>query len=213
MAFSVIPPSGWKARPPSEPLQMIPLPVPEVWIHHTVTASGPDETQIMRQIQNYHMDTRGWRDIGYSFVIFPTGRIYEGRGWGRKGAHTQNHNAVGHGIAFAGDYRTLAPTTPSLDACRWLIAEGQRLGFVAKGKTLPTGGHRDVAATACPGDKLYAQLGYLRVPPYAPTPTTYHVYFGDSPKPSYRSGSWESAALVVKDALKRGWAKVTVRFV
>jgi N-acetylmuramoyl-L-alanine amidase len=41
----------------------------------------------MRNIQNFHMNTNGWADIGYNFCIGDPGQVYEGRGYGRHGAH------------------------------------------------------------------------------------------------------------------------------
>jgi hypothetical protein len=43
------------------------------------------------------MDTNGWADIGYSFGVGEDGRIYEGRGWDRVGAHTSGYNSNGIG--------------------------------------------------------------------------------------------------------------------
>jgi N-acetylmuramoyl-L-alanine amidase len=31
----------------------------------------------MKATQNYHMDSLGWSDIGYNFLIGEDGRIYE----------------------------------------------------------------------------------------------------------------------------------------
>lgn len=36
-------------------------------------------------VQNYHMDTKGWADIGYNFLVGEDGLAYEGRGWDRLG--------------------------------------------------------------------------------------------------------------------------------
>lgn len=33
------------------------------------------------------MNTNGWADIGYNFCIGDPGQVYEGRGYGRHGAH------------------------------------------------------------------------------------------------------------------------------
>ena len=42
--------------------------------------------------------SKGWSDIGYSFLIGGDGRVYEGRGWGRVGAHTYGYNSRAYGI-------------------------------------------------------------------------------------------------------------------
>ena len=56
------------------------------------------------------MDTRKWSDIGYSFLIGGDGKIYEGRGWNKSGAHTQGFNSQGYGVAFIGDFTSTNPT-------------------------------------------------------------------------------------------------------
>ena len=35
--------------------------------------------------QNYHMNSLGWSDVGYNFLIGEDGYIYEGRGFYRQG--------------------------------------------------------------------------------------------------------------------------------
>ena len=46
----------------------------------------------MHVIQDFHMDDRGWWDIGYNFLIGQDGRIYEGRGFSVQGAHCSGWN-------------------------------------------------------------------------------------------------------------------------
>lgn len=50
------------------------------------------------------MDTKGWDDIGYNFIIGEDGNIYEGRGWGKKGAHSKPFNSKSIGICIIGNY-------------------------------------------------------------------------------------------------------------
>jgi N-acetylmuramoyl-L-alanine amidase len=50
------------------------------------------------------MDTNGWLDIGYNFVVGEDGNVYEGRGWTRVGAHAVNWNSRSIGIAVIGDF-------------------------------------------------------------------------------------------------------------
>lgn len=68
-----------------------PIPEPSArcrgWAFHfngpPLNADGgqSEEMRKLRAIQNYHMDTKGWSDIAYSFAIGQSGLIYEGRGW------------------------------------------------------------------------------------------------------------------------------------
>ena len=47
------------------------------------------------------MNTNGWDDIGYNFLVGEDGRVYEGRGWYRQGAHALNFNSNSIGKACA----------------------------------------------------------------------------------------------------------------
>jgi hypothetical protein len=152
------------------------LPARDVWIHHTVTGTylpNPGPAAGARAIQQIAF-SRGFNDISYSFLVFHNGMIVEGRGWGVVGGHTRNHNSTSHAICYVGNYQdTHHPTRQQEESARWLISEGQRLGYIATG-TKPTGGHRDVGATACPGVRVYTTIPRLRIPwvqAPAPTPT------------------------------------------
>lgn len=148
--------SQWAARPPKSTTRLK-HPVDTVFIHHTA-GTVPQRTleaeqAKMRAIQREHQVNRGWSDIGYSFVIMPSGRIGEGRGWGVVGAHTENHNSHSVGISFAGTYDAASPSSEAMTAARRLIAEGVRLGVLRPDFVIR--GHRDVKSTACPGQRLY----------------------------------------------------------
>ena len=45
---------------------------------------------------------RGWRDIGYHFVIGLDGQVHEGRPIEETGAHTKGHNFDSIGICYIG---------------------------------------------------------------------------------------------------------------
>lgn len=117
-------------------------------VHH----SGADDDQTVKQIQNFHMDTRGWSDIGYNFLVDKHGNIYEGRGWAVVGAHAKDHNTPNIGVCIIGDYSKSLPPAATLDALSWLYDEANR----RKGSKLAVRTHRMVGSTSCPGDKLHA---------------------------------------------------------
>lgn len=62
-----------------------------------------------------------WADIGYNFLVGGDGRIYEGRGWKRVGAHTQNYNSKSIAISFMGNFDKELPNTAMLTAAKNLI--------------------------------------------------------------------------------------------
>jgi peptidoglycan recognition protein len=165
----IIPRSEWHARADKNGADVSSrLPWGEVCIH---TEAGPDrrpgslshEAQAMRNIEAFHIGPeRGWNGIAYSFVIFPSGRIFEGRGWGRSGAHTEGRNSTAAGVCFAGHGDKSAATPEAVSACRWLIGEGIRLGRLRPSPLIT--GHRQYTTKgkSCPGDRIWAQLDRFR---------------------------------------------------
>lgn len=130
-----------------------------ITIHHTV---GPNNDSLspaarMRQMQNYHMDSLGWCDIGYHYVVSQDGALWEARPSPRLGAHVGGANTGNIGISFMGNYMTVAATDSQLSAAAELMT-----GLSTQnGISLDRGtvkGHREYSATVCPGDFLYAQL-------------------------------------------------------
>lgn len=130
----------------------------EVWIHHTwkphvsATATHADERATVRGIQRFHVNDRGWDDIGYSFLVCQSGRAYEGRGWGRSGAHAVGHNDE-PSICFVINGDEHEPTEAAWDTTRALCRDG-----IDRGALTPdyeVFGHTDDAAKSCPGVKTY----------------------------------------------------------
>src|SRR5688500_2555779 len=74
----------WAARAPNCGLTMSSA-LTRAIVHHTAAASDWNTTSLetskgkIRGIQNYHMDTQGWCDIGYHFLVDKLGNIFEGR--------------------------------------------------------------------------------------------------------------------------------------
>ena len=122
------------------------------WVHHTVNAVRPGlgdmKGALMREMQGQHL-AQGWSDIGYNYVIFPDGTVYEGRGYGKHGAHNPNHNSE-PGIAFIGNFMVDEPSKAAMRAFGQLL-EALKL----EGEIRP---HRATYATACPGDNLVSAM-------------------------------------------------------
>jgi hypothetical protein len=125
-----------------------------VWLHHSVSADGGATT--VRSIQNFHMNQRGWSDIGYSWVYSPAERtFYEARGKDVVGAHTNGQNGTSEGLCVLGNFETSRPPAHVVDDVAAFL----------KWRGLPLlGGHKDApnASTACPGRNLYAIIPDIR---------------------------------------------------
>jgi len=147
------------------------------FVHHTVDANdyaAADVPAIIRGMYAYHVQTLGWDDIGYNFLIDRFGRTWEGRYGGMDkavvGAQTLGYNSVSTGVAAIGDFDIAAVPQAVTDAFKQIFAWKLSLAGVpaagASAVLAPDGqtalqrvsGHRDAVATTCPGQYLYASL-------------------------------------------------------
>ena len=99
------------------------------FVHHTVNANGYSRREvpaILRGIYAYHTQSRGWRDIGYNYLIDRFGRIWEGRYGGITmpvvGAHTLDYNENSFAASAIGNYETAQPSSAMIDAYARLYA-------------------------------------------------------------------------------------------
>lgn len=167
---------------------------PKVVVHHTVQAAPAvdagmaAEVAIMRGLDRQHFYGNGWQGgIGYSFVVMPSGTVYEGRGRDTVGAHAPGANHL-PGVALVGDFRRERPTNEALASLGTLAAE-----FGASGLR----GHRDFYPTACPGDVLYGLLAAVPIirveqDPTPPGDRTLRLMVRGNPKAPF--AGWKEAA-------------------
>lgn len=151
-----------------------------ITLHHTVIAALPvnatqaEEIQRMRRILDIHLNSSGYSDIGYHYIVMPSGRVYEGRSSLKTGAHDVIND--GFGVAVDGDFQNPRRiTSQQFDAVVGLCAMlCKRMGItdpITPVNTLVDGlsvrqlprimGHRDRVATGCPGT-LYERLNEIR---------------------------------------------------
>lgn len=159
--------AGWGARAPKSRATFH---SPQaIFLHHTtgVTLGADKSDDWVRNVQNQHMNSNGWADIGYSFLYDAYGNVFEGRGWGIQGGHTVGWNARAHAFAYLGNGDE-ALSSAAQDGLRWLIAEHDR-----KFGSKPIKGHRDANPTHCPGNWIWSHRNDFRggsVPTPAPGP-------------------------------------------
>ena len=117
-------------------------------VHCTATPEGRDVT--VADIDRMHR-ARGWKKIGYHYVVYRDGSVHEGRPLAEVGAHCKGHNAHSIGVCYVGgltadgrkakDTRTLEQK----DALVLLLVRLKTQFPMAK-----IHGHRDFAAKECP---------------------------------------------------------------
>jgi len=113
------------------------------------------------EIRRWHIEDRGWRDIGYAMIIDRDGSVADGRdldGDGDTfddiGAHAKGRNSRSVGVCLLGGFGSSATDefadnfTPEQDAAlRRVIARVKN--YI--GRDIPVKGHNDYANKACPG--------------------------------------------------------------
>ena len=120
----------------------------KIIIHCSATPEGHDYTAA--DIDSWHK-ARGWRCIGYHYVIYRDGSVHTGRDVEVMGAHCAGQNANSIGICYIGgcaaDGKTPKDTrTPQQrEALRRLVADLQEQ---YPGATVH--GHNEFAAKVCP---------------------------------------------------------------
>lgn len=137
----------------------------ELWLHHTATATPPTSASFdedagdVRQVERIGQERFGG-GISYTFVVLPSGRVFEGTGAGRLGAHTKGRNSIARAIVLLGNYDVGQVSPDALDAVAELVRYGHGQGWWPDRLT---GGHRDApgASTACPGRFAYAHIAQI----------------------------------------------------
>jgi hypothetical protein len=157
----------WGARHPNG-FGFAPLPAAEVWLHHSVTLAPDlvwidtdrdgvedDEEKAMRLLEDIGQSRFGG-GISYTWLIPPSGRIYEGHSVDRQGSHTVNRNSISRAICFIGNYDISKPTQAQIRSSALLLRDAKAAGWIAHPRL--TGGHRDLKSTACPGQYAYQAI-------------------------------------------------------
>ena len=121
----------------------------KIIIHTSYTPAGREHD--VEDIRAWHK-AKGWKDVGYHYVIKLDGTIEQGRSLDNIGAHTRGHNQGSIGVCYIGgmsandrtpeDTRTKEQKT----ALKQLVAALD----VVFGGTLTVHGHNEFSNKPCP---------------------------------------------------------------
>lgn len=170
----------WGARPAGPFSRTVPR---YIVVHHTDNKNPPNDPskgtlegakQFARDIQRFHMDSRGWSDSGHNFLNTTGGFILEGRHGSlnavKQGFCVQSAHALqdppklargneSPGIENEGNFMTFQMGQKQWDSLVELCASLCESCDISP-KNIR--GHREFSDTDCPGDWLFAQLPRLR---------------------------------------------------
>lgn len=120
--------------------------IDRIIIHCSDTPAGRYTT--VEDIDRWHRE-RGFKKIGYHYVIYLNGAIHKGRSETEVGAHCKGYNAHSIGVCYIGGKENGKPKDTRTDA------QKESLLFLLRDlkKRYPQAkicGHRDLAARDCP---------------------------------------------------------------
>ncbi len=120
----------------------------KIIIHHTAIPDRKsyDGLKTIKKIQKAHLK-RKFKDIGYHFLITPSGKIVCGRNIYYEGAHTKSKNKNSIGIALIGNFEEEKPLKKQINSLKNLIYILKKFFKIKEIKL-----HRDYNKnTLCPG--------------------------------------------------------------
>ena len=159
----------------------------KIIIHHTAWELSEWIAEIsildkLIDILKFHSFSRGWWDIGYNFLIWPAGQIYEWRaGWvDAVWAHASFNNTESIWISLMWNYNNNAPSPEQYTslikliisvAKKYNINVYDRKVYHKSSKNYPyvidvendsIVWHKDAWNTSCPGKYIYEDMDYIK---------------------------------------------------
>jgi uncharacterized protein with LGFP repeats len=160
-----------------------------MFVHHTAGTNDytcSQSASVVRGVFLYHVQSNGWNDIGYHFLVDKCGTVFEGRAGGIDkpvlGAHTYGFNTGTSSVSVLGDYSTATTNAAVRESvakvAAWklglygldptgtvVLTAGADNGKYQAGQKVTLNrisGHRDGYPTECPGQRLYDDLPEIR---------------------------------------------------
>lgn len=147
---------AWRAAAPQG--EFTPHEIERLTVHHTARLL-PDNRNAPAAVlghQRFHQVDRGWPDIAYHFIVDLEGNVYECRPVDAVGDTGTNYDPTGHFLVccegnFNEQELPAAQETALVNVLAWASVKYEAAATTIRG-------HRDLAATTCPGDNLYPAI-------------------------------------------------------
>ncbi|MEQ9616688.1 MAG: peptidoglycan recognition family protein [Phycisphaerales bacterium] len=158
-----IPRSNWAGGGVEPSLMNRMLPIDKITIHHdgmsaftsTSRSAGASRVEAIRLAHR----GQNWGDVGYHYLVDPSGRVWEGRPLEWQGAHVGGQNQGNIGICVMGNFERQHPNSAQIAAVENSVAELMQKYRIRLNQIRT---HQEMAATACPGRYLQPQLVAMR---------------------------------------------------
>tara|TARA_Y100000592_G_scaffold99525_1_gene175887 strand:- start:7592 stop:8005 length:414 start_codon:yes stop_codon:yes gene_type:complete len=132
----------------------------KIIVHCSATREGENYT--VDTIRSWHVDGRGWSDIGYHFYIDLYGEIHKGRDIAKIGAHCKGQNRNSIGICYCGGVEAdgKTPKDTRLDCQKEALTAVLRT-LKAMYPEAVIHSHNDFANKACPSFNATEEYKHL----------------------------------------------------
>lgn len=129
----------------------------DIIIHCTATPAGMEVTAA--DVDSWHRQ-RGWRCIGYHYLVRLDGTVERGRAISQPGSHCFGHNAHSIGIAYAGGLDAeMRPADTRTEAQRAALLK--LVTHLTAMYRCRVHGHRDYAPRDCPCFDVASEYGRI----------------------------------------------------
>ncbi|MDX2117709.1 MAG: peptidoglycan recognition family protein [Planctomycetota bacterium] len=137
--------------------------VTRITVHHdALNSSGlrtmSDSQNRLRSIRSGHLK-EGWADIGYHYIIDPSGRIWEGRPIVYQGAHVKENNEQNIGVMLMGNFDQQGPSSNARSSLNGFLAQLMKRHNVSVSRVYT---HQELRPTRCPGRNLQSHMLAVR---------------------------------------------------
>lgn len=139
--------------------------VNKITVHHDAipsqnVVSQRDSITRLNSVRQSHL-REGWADIGYHYVIDPSGRVWEARPLGYQGAHVKDKNEHNIGVMCMGNFDVQRPTPQQTAALDAFVASLMQRHRIPNSRVYT---HQELGQTRCPGRNLQSYMLATRSP-------------------------------------------------
>lgn len=113
------------------------------------SATRPEQTIGASEIRKWHKE-RGWRDIGYHYVIRRSGILESGRSESEVGAHVKGHNDDSIGICLIGGINDNGAPDANYSYDQYVTLYRLLCELLDRYKSATLHGHYEFSSKACP---------------------------------------------------------------
>jgi N-acetylmuramoyl-L-alanine amidase len=127
------------------------------------SATKPEQEVNAAVIDSWHKQ-KGWKGIGYHYVLMPDGEIQKGRDVDEVGAHVKGENFGSIGVCYVGGLNQFGDPEDTMT----MAQEMAWLGLVRSLRTvlgwMPVHGHNEYSSKACPSFDVQQKYGWMNEP-------------------------------------------------